>query len=236
MKVLEVKDLAIGYERKPIYKDINFSVSKGDLLCIIGENGIGKSTLMKTLLGIVKPIEGKINFIEESSNHRFGYLPQQNNAQDDFPSSVYEIILSGTLNKKKWHPFYTKEDKALVEHNMSLLNILDLKDKAFSTLSGGQKQRVLIARALCSADKMLFLDEPISGLSIKAIEEFYETLELLKKEQITIIMISHDIHSALKHSTHILLLEDEIYFGNKEDFLKTEYAKRHLIKRDMQYV
>lgn len=217
MNLIEVKNLSVGYNHKAIVENISFTVNEGNAICIIGENGIGKSTLMKTLLGVLKPVSGEIIF---SENKRFGYLPQINETQNDFPASVNEIVLSGLLNKKSFLAFYNKADKEIAMKNMEILHITHLKDKPFSSLSGGQKQRVLIARALCSTDNILFLDEPITGLDPQTKADFYETLALLQKEGITIVMITHNLEDFINEATHVLVVAKESKFLTKEEYLK----------------
>ena len=161
--MLDVKNLSIGYEGKPVAEDINFSVKEGDFLCIVGENGAGKSTLVKTLLRLTKPLSGEIVFKEEG----IGYLPQQTVVQRDFPASVWEIALSGNISKLGARPFYRAEEKKRAEDNLKRMGIWNLRKECYRNLSGGQQQRVLLARALCASEKLLVLDEPVSGLDPK---------------------------------------------------------------------
>lgn len=163
--IFECKDVTLGYENKVVAKNLNFKIDQGDYLCVVGENGTGKSTLIKTLLGLIKPLNGEVIANVQGKNHKgVGYLPQQTQAQKDFPASVWEVVLSGVLNNDHRCPFYNKKDKAEAEKNMEKLNILDLKKRCYRELSGGQQQRVLLARALCATDSVLILDEPVTGL------------------------------------------------------------------------
>lgn len=190
--IFECKDVTLGYENKVVAKNLNFKIDQGDYLCVVGENGTGKSTLIKTLLGLIKPLNGEVIANVQGKNHKgVGYLPQQTQAQKDFPASVWEVVLSGVLNNDHRCPFYNKKDKAEAEKNMEKLNILDLKKRCYRELSGGQQQRVLLARALCATDSVLILDEPVTGLDPAASMELYETIkDLNKKENVTIIMVS----------------------------------------------
>ena len=222
--IFECKDVTLGYENKVVAKNLNFKIDQGDYLCVVGENGTGKSTLIKTLLGLIKPLNGEVIANVQGKNHKgVGYLPQQTQAQKDFPASVWEVVLSGVLNNDHRCPFYNKKDKAEAEKNMEKLNILDLKKRCYRELSGGQQQRVLLARALCATDSVLILDEPVTGLDPAASMEFYETIkDLNKKENVTIIMVSHDIKNALNYATHILHLEQENdFFGTVEEYKKS---------------
>ena len=229
--IFECKDVTLGYENKVVAKNLNFKIEKGDYVCVVGENGTGKSTLIKTLLGLIKPLNGEVIANVQGKNHKgVGYLPQQTQAQKDFPASVWEVVLSGVLNNDHRCPFYNKKDKAEAEKNMEKLNILDLKKRCYRELSGGQQQRVLLARALCATDSVLILDEPVTGLDPAASMEFYETIkDLNKKENVTIIMVSHDIKNALNYATHILHLEQENdFFGTVEEYKKSNVSNMFL--------
>lgn len=229
--IFECKDVTLGYENKVVAKNLNFKIDQGDYLCVVGENGTGKSTLIKTLLGLIKPLNGEVIANVQGKNHKgVGYLPQQTQAQKDFPASVWEVVLSGVLNNDHRCPFYNKKDKAEAEKNMEKLNILDLKKRCYRELSGGQQQRVLLARALCATDSVLILDEPVTGLDPAASMEFYETIkDLNKKENVTTIMVSHDIKNALNYATHILHLEQENdFFGTVEEYKKSNVSNMFL--------
>ncbi len=222
MSYIEVKNLSIGYDGIPILENLNFSLESGDYLFILGENGAGKSTLMKTILRLIKPISGQVSFDDEAAKCKIGYLPQQTEAQKDFPASVEEVVLSGTLPHMGSRFFYGKKEKETARVNIERLGIENLRKKCFRELSGGQKQRVLLARALCAADKLLLLDEPVSGLDPLATEEMYELTERLHKEGTTVIMISHDLNAAYKYANKILHLSDEgFFFGSLEEYLKS---------------
>ena len=225
MSLLTVNNLTLGYNSTPILSNLNFEVEEGDYLCIVGENGSGKSTLMKTLLHLQKPLGGTIVFGEGLKQNEIGYLPQQTDIQKDFPASVYEIVLSGCQSRLGWRLFYNKEDKELAKRNMERMNVLSLAKRCFRELSGGQQQRVLLARALCSTQKVLLLDEPISGLDPKVTAEMYELINKLNEEGITIIVISHDIGAALTYSKHILHLGKETFFGTKTEYLSSSLRK-----------
>ncbi len=181
---------------------------------------------MKGILSLIKPMKGKISF--GINKNQIGYLPQQSDIQKDFPASVYEVVISGTLNHGRLLPFYSRREKNIAEENMKRLGIWDLKNKPYRDLSGGQQQRVFLARALCATKKLLLLDEPMAGLDPIASADFYNLLDKLnKKEGITIIMISHDIQGAMDYCKKILHLgHSKIFYGTKEEYLQTEMAKK----------
>ena len=192
MAQIKAENLTLGFEGQAVTENLNFEVSRGDYLCIVGENGSGKSTLMKTILKLRNPIMcGSITMGDGLAATEIGYLPQQTDVQKDFPASVREVVLSGCLGRKGWHPFYTKADHARADRNMERLGITHLARESYRYLSGGQQQRVLLARALCASDRLLILDEPVSGLDPKASEDMYNTIRSLNKEGVTIIMRPH---------------------------------------------
>ena len=219
MAQLICQNLFAGYDGKTVLKNLSFEVPAGDYLCIVGENGSGKSTLMKTLLGLLPPIDGKVLLGDGLGKNEIGYLPQQTQVQKDFPASVREIVLSGCQGRCGRHPFYNKEEKQLVAEIMKKLQIDNLSRCSYRELSGGQQQRVLLARALCATQKMIFLDEPISGLDPQAAAEMYALIEKLNREEgITVVMISHDIGASLKYAKLIQHICNFTFFNSKDEY------------------
>ena len=217
MPLLSFDNLSIGYENNVVLENLSFSIEKGDYLAILGENGAGKSTLLKTMLGLIEPLKGKISFGMEVKKTDIGYLPQQTMVQRDFPASVWEVVISGCLSKDGFRPFYSKADKELAKLNIQKMGLQGLEKRCYRELSGGQQQRVLLARALCASDKVLVLDEPVTGLDPKATSQLYELVDSLNKEGITIIMISHDLH-VLTHANKVLHVGRNTFFGSKEEY------------------
>lgn len=221
MTQLTCQNLAVGYEGRAVLENLNFSVCPGDYLCIVGENGSGKSTLMKTILGLQPPVRGKVLTGDGLRKNKIGYLPQQTPVQRDFPASVREIVLSGCQGRCGGRPFYSKGEKQLAQTAMERMQVAALAKRCYRTLSGGQQQRVLLARALCAAQNMLLLDEPVSGLDPKVMGEMYGLIQRLNREDgVTILMISHDITATLTYASHILHLGRRVFFGTKADYLR----------------
>lgn len=231
MILLEAKDLSLGYDQHDIVNGLEFSVSSGDFLCIVGENGSGKTTLMKTILGLIKPYGGQILTGDGLKKKEIGYLPQQTPIQKDFPASVREIILSGCQGRCGLRPFYSKAEKQVANENMKRMGIEELKDRCYRELSGGQQQRVLLARALCAARKILLLDEPVAGLDPKVTAQMYELIRQLNRDGMTIIMISHDIAAAMQFASHILHIGTDVFFGTREEYLRSEAGKMFLMRQ-----
>ena len=219
-----------GYENQDAVIDVSLEVSTGDYICIVGENGSGKSTLMKGILGLLKPTEGKIEISEELKKAGIGYLPQQTAAQKDFPATVFEVVISGCLGKRGNRPFYSPKEKQTALSNLERLGIADLKKSCFRDLSGGQKQRALIARALCATDKLLILDEPITGLDPSAIQDFYNIIRKLnREEQVAILMVSHDMANIVRQAGKILHLQQKaLFWGTVQDYLKSGIGNQFL--------
>ena len=222
------ENVSLGYENRPILKDLSFTVNSGDYLCIVGENGSGKSTLMKTMLALTPPLAGCIRMEEGLTSTQIGYLPQQTQVQRDFPASVREVVLSGFQGRCGLRPFYTKTEKKAAQENMERMAISQFARKCYRELSGGQQQRVLLARALCATRKCLLLDEPVSGLDPKVTTEMYEIIRSLHAEGITVIMISHDIHAALEYATHILHIGQQVFFGTREEYIRSGIGQSFL--------
>lgn len=224
MAYITCKDLVLGYDGVKVTENIQFTVEKGDYLCIVGENGAGKSTLMKTLLHLLNPISGTIQYGDGMRANEIGYLPQQTVVQKDFPASVWEIVLSGNIGRSLTHRFfYHKEDRVRAKENMEKMDIWDLRKQCYRNLSGGQQQRVLLARALCATTKVLLLDEPVSGLDPRVTKELYQLIQQLNESGITIIMVSHDIRSAVLYADHILHVgKEQLFYGTTEDYQKSE--------------
>ena len=182
--------------------------------------------MLKTILGLNKPISGKVVFDKTFNKSYVGYLPQQTDAQRDFPAIVKEVVLSGFINKIGLRPFYNKTEKLKAKEILKSLGIEDLSNKSYRELSGGQQQRVLLARALCATDELLVLDEPTNALDVRSRNKLYQLISELNKKGLTIIMVSHNLESVINDVTHIVYLKDTAQFvGTKEDFLETEYAK-----------
>ena len=213
MDLIEVNDLCYSYPtKKDTLKHINLKVEKGTFTCIVGENGSGKSTFLKCVLGLNKGYTGEI----KKEDH-IGYLPQKSDIQTNFPATIEEVVLSGTISSHLNSIFYTKDDKQKADKVMKRLDIYDIRKKCFADLSGGQQQRVLIARALCATQNIIILDEPTNGLDPSIAKQIYELLDDLKKnDDITILMVSHDIERALKYADRVIqIINGTVTFEGK---------------------
>ena len=223
--LISCEDAGFGYENKAVLEHFDFQIRAGEYICVIGENGSGKSTLIKSLLGLIRPISGRIERNPVLSKGAIGYLPQQTQVQRHFPVSVMEVVLSGFLNDMHFRPFYTPAEKKAAKRNLKRLGILDLQKTCYGELSGGQQQRVLLARALCAADKILILDEPVTGLDPAAAQVLYESLAMLNEEGMAIMMVTHDLQNAIRYSDKVLHISQEgHFFGTVEEYMQSDYA------------
>jgi len=227
-ELIVCQNISLGYEGQTVLSDLNLTIAAGDYLCIVGDNGSGKSTLLRGILGLISPQSGKILRAPELEKGAVGYLPQQTRAQKDFPATVFEVVLSGCLNRKGPRFFYTPKEKSEALMNMGKLGVLELKDKCYRDLSGGQQQRVLLARALCAASRLLILDEPITGLDPAAAQDLYKILAYLnRKEGMAIVMVTHDLKAALRSARTVLHIgRSGVFSGTVEAFLSSPQGRR----------
>ena len=217
--LLSCRDVSLGYEHKPLLEHLNFTVYSGDYVAVLGENGSGKSTLLKSLLGLTRPAQ---------KAGQLGYLPQQTPAQRDFPATAEEVVLSGFLNRKGFRWRYTSRERSAALMHMGKLGILELRDKCYRELSGGQQQRVLLCRALCAANELLILDEPVTGLDPAASQDLYKTLRYLhEQDNMAVLMVTHDLGAALREAKTVLHIGQKRWFyGTAEEYLRDESGRR----------
>ena len=227
-ELIVCENVSLGYEGQSVLTGLDLTIRAGDYLCIVGDNGSGKSTLLRGLLGLLPPQSGEIWRSPDIRRGNLGYLPQQTRAQRDFPATVYEVVLSGCLNQKGMHFFYSPAQKSAALMNMGKLGVLELKDQCYRDLSGGQQQRVLLARALCAASKLLILDEPITGLDPAAAQDLYKTLTYLnQKEGMAVVMVTHDLKAALRSARTVLHIGRTGYFlGTPAEYLASPMGRR----------
>lgn len=229
MPLIQCENLTMSYENRNAVENVSFSIEPGDYLCIVGENGSGKSTLLKGLLGLMRPKNGKILFGDGLTQTSIGYLPQQTVVQRDFPASVQEVVISGYLHQKGFGPFYKPSQRTAANAAMEKLNITSLRKKSYRALSGGQQQRVLLARASCATDKLLLLDEPVTGLDPVVTSDLYALLKQLNQEGVAIVMVSHDINCSIHNARKILHMNTGVlFFGSVEAYRKSALCEKFL--------
>ncbi|MDR1745161.1 MAG: metal ABC transporter ATP-binding protein [Planctomycetota bacterium] len=207
-EVAVLRDVTLGYGRIAAVRNISFSIAENEYVCLIGRNGCGKSTLIKGMLGLIKPMSGTIDL--RAGLAATAFLPQTVES-GDFPATVWEVTLSGCQRSGRgfWH---TEKDKALARKSLAALGILDLAGRRVGSLSGGQRQRTFLARCLCREPKLLLLDEPYAGLDPEAAVELSEILLNLRDRGIAILMSSHDLGAVVSCASRVLALEDGLAF------------------------
>jgi len=207
MNVIDVRNVSFSYEKELILENINLHVKEKEFLAIIGPNGGGKSTLLKLLLGIEKPKNGKIQIFNKKpskSLSHIGYVPQNTNINTNFPIKVIEVVMMGHIGNKK-------HEKICALDSLEQVGMKEFANSKIGSLSGGQRQRVMIARALCAHPKILLLDEPTSNIDIKGQKEIYQLLKKLN-QSITIIVVSHDISVILEYASSVLHVNKKAAF------------------------
>lgn len=237
--IIQIEHLSAGYEGKQVLHDINLTVYQDDYLGIIGPNGGGKTTLMRLILGLMKPTEGSIRFFKEEKDENgnpvtqevkeitMGYLPQYNALDKQFPISVYEVVLSGLSKSKKLFARYSKEQHQQVLDTLDRMQLTDLKDRHIGALSGGQLQRVLLARAIVSKPDVVILDEPNTYIDRRFQKQMYEMLEQINKE-CAIIIVSHDIAEVLNNVKHIACVNHHLHYHDTAD-MPREKLEEHFL-------
>ena len=228
--LLKCEHVGFGYENQDAVLDVNLEVNEGDYICIVGENGSGKSTLMKGILGLLKPTSGRIEYSEELKKAGIGYLPQQTDAQKDFPATVFEVVISGCLGKRGSRPFYSMKEKKEARANLDRLGIRDLEKSCFRELSGGQKQRISIARVFLKNPPILILDEATSALDNESERWIQQSLEVLAKNRTT-ITIAHRL-STIQGADEILVIADNgiAERGTHEELIEKNGIYAHYLR------
>lgn len=207
-KILEIKDITAGYDKEIIIENINLDIYKNDFLAIIGPNGGGKSTLLKVILGLLKPFSGKVDF---KTKVNIGYLPQIHSNDKKFPISVKDTILSGLMSRRKVMNKFTSEDLKNAEELIKKFNLEKYTDLPVGDLSGGQTQRVFLCRAMISKPELLILDEPNSFVDHGFSVDLYKIL-LEMNENITIIMVSHDTGVITSYIKNIACINRTLHY------------------------
>ena len=221
-KLLELRSVYAGYNNKVVLKNVDLTIKKNDFLGIIGPNGGGITTLLKIILGLIKPIEGSVKF-NDVDDKLIGYLPQINTIDHKFPIPVSEVVLSGLMSHKKLFGRYRNEDKEKAKVLMKQMGVLHLRDKNIGELSGGQLQRVFLCRAIISDPQILILDEPNTYVDNKFETELYTILNQLN-DHMAIIIVSHDIGTICSHVKSIACVNETLCYHDSniinEDQLK----------------
>lgn len=218
-EVIKLHNVSVRYNSTPVLEDVELVVLENEFLGIIGPNGGGKTTLLRVILGLIKPSRGSATVLGKppaSARKHIGYVPQHNLFDHRFPVNVMDVVLMGRLGARGLFARYSAEDRRLAEKALRTVGMLDFRDHQIGELSGGEQQRVFIARALVTEPRILLLDEPTASVDPAVQTEFYELLEGLK-ERMAIVLVSHDVSAVSVHVESIACLNHRLhYHGSKE--------------------
>lgn len=236
--LIHVENVHFGYDHEPVLDAINLDVQRREFLGIIGPNGGGKTTLLRIMLGLLKPKTGNVYLFGEPISQfrqwsRIGYVPQRAaQLETNFPITVAEVVSLGRVRKIGWLRRFTGKDRQAVLDALAEVGMQDFHARRITDLSGGQQQRVFIARALVSEPDILFLDEPTTGVDIEAQEQFYQLLaDLNTRLGLTLVMVSHDIETVINEVTRVACLNRRlVYHGDpgtlsSDDILERLYGQ-----------
>jgi zinc transport system ATP-binding protein len=227
--IIEVKDVWFFYNGIPVLQEVNLTVRRGDFVALLGPNGGGKTTLLKLMLGLLRPERGAILVFGESpreSSHRIGYMPQHLHFNQSFPISVLDVVLMGKLRPGLGWSRYSQQDKMAAQRALERVEMGEFASRRVGELSGGQKQRVFIARALVDEPEVLFLDEPTTSVDTKHQTDLFDILKELN-ETVTIIVVSHDIGIVSSHVKSVACVNQQIFHHDdaeiKEEMIELAY-------------
>lgn len=241
--LISVENVSFSFNGLEVIQNVSFAISPGDFVALIGPNGSGKTSLIRIILGILKPSTGRIVLLGEELSQftqwqRIGYVPQKATHMDPyFPASVREVVAMGLLSKKRFPRLFSRQDEAAIDRALDQVDMKALKNRRIGELSGGQQQRVFIARAIVNGPDVLFLDEPTAGVDADTQARFYEMLaDLNRKEGLTIVLITHDFGIITKHVNKVACLNQRLFFhGTHDEFCSSSvvqellHGEHHLI-------
>lgn len=224
MEIVTLSDVSVEFNGSLILEDVSLVVNENDFLGIIGPNGGGKTTLLKVILGLVKPFKGDVMVLDgipAQARGRVGYVPQVSLFDRSFPMTVFDAVLMGRIGKTGLASYYSSLDRDMAAESLERVGMLDQGDRQLGKLSEGQKQRVFIARALASDPKLLLLDEPTSSVDAAMETEFYGVLEKLRS-RMAIVLVSHDIGVISSHIDKIACLNRKLYYHDSKEIRKED--------------
>ena len=211
--IIEIHDLTVAYDNKPVLWNADFSIPKGKMVGIVGPNGAGKSTLLKSIMGLIPCSSGYIKFFDKELKKvrsKIAYVPQKESVDWDFPATVLDVVLMGRYGNKNLFKRLNKVDKEIAIDALKKVKMLEFSERHISELSGGQQQRVFIARALAQEADLYFMDEPFSGVDMASEKAIVDILLQLQKEGKTIFVVHHDLQSAMDYFDWMVLINKRI--------------------------
>ncbi|MGL6216566.1 MAG: metal ABC transporter ATP-binding protein [Lacrimispora sphenoides] len=239
---VEVEDLTVAYDAKPVLWDIDLKIPKGKLMAVVGPNGAGKTTLIKAMLGLLKPVTGTVRFLDGNDDirtlkNRIGYVPQSGSVDWDFPATVQDVVLMGCYGKLGWIRRPGKPDVELAKQMLAKVGMQEYASRQISQLSGGQQQRVFLARALAQEAEVYFMDEPFKGVDAQTERAIVALLKELKEQNKTVVVVHHDLQTVPDYFDWVTLINlrvvacgpvEEVFH---EDNLKKTYQSSGTLLR-----
>ncbi|WP_416840649.1 metal ABC transporter ATP-binding protein [Haloferax sp. DFSO52] len=229
--VVELSNVEFGYTATPVVEDISLRIDTGEYVAVVGPNGSGKSTLMKLMLGLLRPDDGEARLFDEPSHAfddgaRIGYVAQHASASKEMPITVREVVKMGRFPHVGFGRL-SDADLRIVDDALETVGMTSFANRRVTKLSGGQRQRAFIARALAGEADLLVLDEPTVGVDAESVDAFYDLLESLNEDGITILLIEHDLGAVTEHARRIVCLNREVYFdGPTDEFVESDALAR----------
>lgn len=240
---VEVEDLTVAYDAKPVLWDIDLKIPKGKLMAVVGPNGAGKTTLIKAMLGLLKPVTGAVRFADDTEEdirtlkNRIGYVPQSGSVDWDFPATVQDVVLMGCYGKLGWIRRPRKSDIELAKQTLAKVGMEKYSSRQISQLSGGQQQRVFLARALAQEAEVYFMDEPFKGVDAKTERAIVELLKDLKEQGKTVVVVHHDLQTVPDYFDWVTLINLQVVASgpveevfNEENLKKTYHSSGILLR------
>jgi zinc transport system ATP-binding protein len=225
--VVEVTNVDFGYTATPVVSDVSLRIDPGEYVALVGPNGSGKSTLMKLLLGLLDPDEGDARLFGEPASQfddgaRIGHVAQQASASKSMPITVREVVEMGRFPYVGFGRL-SAEDSAIVDSALETVGMSAFADRKITQLSGGQRQRAIIARAIAGEADLLVLDEPTVGVDAESVDAFYDLLDALNDDGITVLLIEHDLRAVTDHAERVVCLDGSVRFdGPTDEFVESE--------------
>ena len=207
--ILDVHDVTVAYQRKPVLWDVDLTIDEPRLIGIVGPNGAGKSTLIKAILGLVPLVSGSVELLGQpvsQQRRRIGYVPQRESVDWDFPVSVLDVVLMGTYGRLGWFRRPGRRDRAAARECLAQVGLQDLERQQIGQLSGGQQQRTFLARALAQQAEVYFMDEPFAGVDAATERAILTLLQQLRRQGKTIFVVHHDLRTVPSYFDHVVLL------------------------------
>jgi manganese/zinc/iron transport system ATP- binding protein len=206
---LEIHDVTVAYQRKPVLWDIDLSVDEGKLVGIVGPNGAGKTTLIKAVLGLIPLASGKVLIYGrpfQEQRRLIGYVPQRESVDWDFPVTVDDVVLMGTYGRLGWFRRPGHQEREIADRALAQVGMSDFSRRQIRQLSGGQQQRVFLARALAQDARIYFMDEPFSGVDAATETAIIELLQSLRAQGKTVFVVHHDLQTVRSYFDYVILL------------------------------